>query len=277
MPFTRATSGLLIYDGFGTDTRANYSQTGSGTWTVTGGKLHQDAGGMSSRRQSSISTAGCVTAGHHYTFNDKRSVLTLATATAGQYSLYRGYFVQKYQSTITLQKCVNDTTITALATLGSTGITGDTPQGLVSRVYRAGNDVYGRIGATALVNVGSASDTAFTSSLSGAVWMQGLEDIDWLDIRTSHLISCSGMTDGWYLRVSDGVTAAEAVASGGTATVDAGAVLFPLSSVGIYTAASGGGSKIAEITSAALADMGGGDAFTYHSPHNLAMMGCGTA
>ena len=49
----------------------------------------------------------------------------------------------------------------------------------------------------------------------------------------------------------------------GLATVDAGLVLFPLSSVQIRTAAAGGGDLVAEITSGTLADMGGGDAFAY--------------
>jgi len=117
-------------------------------------------------------------------------------------------------------------------------------------------------GATTLAAFLSGTDNAFTQG-QFSIWghYYGGASWNWVDVRTSHEITCTGMSTGHYLRVSDGTTAAEAQESSGTATVDAGLVLFPLSSVQIRTASGGGGSLVAELGTGDYADMGGGDVY----------------
>ena len=191
----------------------------------------------------------------------RRPLCLLCGTETGEYFL-KGYYIQQYEDTAYLQE-----SNTSDATLDTDTFDITVPQWLLQRIYLYGSgSLVGKTGSTAFTTTLTATDTTFTTGFSGGMGVScasGAVDFDWIDIRTAHTITCTGMTDGHYLRVTDGVTAAEAAASSGTATVDAGAVLFPLTSVAIYTEAAGAGTKVAEILAAALADMGGGDAFAY--------------
>jgi len=125
------------------------------------------------------------------------------------------------------------------------------------------------VGTTTLGLALGSTDTTYTGDQYGggkfaAVANQAVDDL-WF--CSSHLITCSGMTENHYLYCTDGTTAAEAQADGdGDASVNAAAVLFPFTSVAIYTGSGATGDKIAELTTGDHADMGGGDVFAYSAP-----------
>jgi hypothetical protein len=260
MGLTRASSGLLLRDEFSSDTEADYTRDGNDVWSVSGGYMTSSGGNVSSvLRRADISTAKCVTA----------RVLELATtdnyvgtvAIFGATSGDAGYSLLPMAHLANGYANIYEDNVTSLAS--GLGVTRANPYHYFWRLYISAGVVYAKNGYTALdVLALSVNDPTYTQGYPG-MRNYGAASWDWLEARTSVLITCTGMTDGHYLRVTDGTTAAEAVASGGTASVDAGAVLFPLTSVAIYTEAAGAGTKIAEILAAALADMGGGDAFAY--------------
>jgi len=124
-----------------------------------------------------------------------------------------------------------------------------------------------KVGQSALTASASQTDGTYAGSLYPGAFLRysvtNNENIDWLDARTSHQITVSSLPDGSSVVVSDGTTTASADTAAGTATVDAGAVLFPLASVSVYSGAGGGGDLLATLTTGDYADMGGGDVFTY--------------
>ena len=260
MCLTRLSSGLLLLDLFDTDTSADY-ETSGGTVSVSGGALSIGANGWVQRL--SITGVGCSTVvGSRESGRNACPWLGQATpiTTAANQD---GYDAAYNNTSIYFRKITNG----AAADIGSNHFA--TNGAATTRSYYTASGVVIRCGSTAggvLNAYVSVADTTYTAKNYGGIFFYGNNSlvVYSLELRTSYLIACSGMTDGHYLRVSDGVsTPQEAVASGGSASVDAGAVLFPLASVQIRTAAAGGGDLIAEITSATLTDMGGGDAFTY--------------
>lgn len=267
MGLTRSSSGLLVRDDFGSDSSASYTaldSVASTSWTFSGGYWTQGtAGKVGMKRRNSLTTAKCVTVRAKA---NAASGINLGcfcyTGTPGDTgSIYPGYYIVADQgdAAIVLYKRAGN----AWTSLATTSITAPASGTLYyMRVHVVGTTVYGKYGATALSTAISATDSTYTSG-SAALRATGSVSYDFLDARTAATITCSGVPTGNYLRVSDGTTAAEAQESSGTATVDAGAVLFPLSSVQIRTASGGGGSLVAELTSTDLTDMGGGDAFAY--------------
>jgi len=260
----RVTKGLLLYDDFSTDTEANY-EGNHAYFAVSGGAMVSSgvpgdvylcradifaAKVMTCRAKSSSWTANyqtpCVVGGSdvYGTFMPSGYIVQLES-TADQ--CYISCYPNGGSGAYTIQSAV------------SVDLTDDTY--CLWRLYIHGGRVYLKQGATALVSRHDEADATHTAGHIGINAYAGTCSWDWVEARTSQLISCTSMPPGAYLRVSDGTTTAEAQAVGGTATVDAGLVLFPLTSVQVRTASGGGGSLIAEITSATLTDMGGGDVF----------------
>jgi hypothetical protein len=266
MGLTRTSSGLLWFDDFSSDTSAQYSIL---NWSPSfaDGRIHKTTSNAGSMVKTGITTAKCVTT--RLKFSDLSACGAGVLLSDGVYTTFhRGYdcFAQPNASRWYLYYWNQSGSYSNKGGVGYP-FTFEAETNYLCRIY-ALPDHYFRIraGATDL-SVGTAQyQDAITlgSELTGG--MSGYStknDHDWLDIRTSHTITCTGMTTGHYLRVSDGTTAAEAQESSGTATVDAGAVLFPLATVQIRTAAAGGGDLIAELDTGDYADMGGGDAFAY--------------
>lgn len=281
MGLTRSSSGLLLYDDFSSNTEANYiisGDDGSG-WAVTGGAFVGTPAGDSFARRA-YTTCKCVTARvKQTTVSGWCKFVGLGGSNTLYYDVFPyGYWIESNNSTTALNLIYCHSGGTDLIDSWATSARSNDTYYLW-RLYLSGNTVYGKFGGAALADLDSCAHSTYTQG-TAYLGCEGSSAWDWFEARTAHTITCSGMTDGHYLRVTDGTTAAEAAASGGTATVDAGIVTFPLTSAAIYTAASGGGSKLAEITSGTLADMGGGDAFAYAADsaavkHNLMLMGVG--
>ena len=255
-----------MYDDFSSDTLANYTEAGGKTWTISGGVL-STSGANTSLRRADLATIKCGTVRNKMSSWGGYPGM-VGVGGSGEDSginIPNGYYANSQGSTTAsrLKRCVGGTLVDLA--LESTSAR-STNTYYLWRVYISGGTIYYRHGSTALDQaLGNAADANFAA---GHIFVYNYDTstmtVDWLDGRPSHLITCSGMTEGHYLRVSDGTTAAEAAASGaGTASVDAGAVLFPLASVQIRTAAAGGGDLIAELDTGDYADMGGGDAFEY--------------
>ena len=264
MGLTRSSSGLLVFDAFGSDTEGDYTREGYG-FSIGSGKLTFSSSNSASLRRTDISTAKCVTARAQDdadgSFTGYVGVGGSGIGTGTAPNGYRLFTNNGVANGLCFTKQVGGTATTLATNLTRRSI--DTWYHY--RLYIASGVVYARFGTTGLgTAVGNASDDAYTE---GHIFLRGFNgtiDWDWFEGRTSHLITCTGMTEGHYLRVSDGTTAAEAAASGaGTASVDASAVLFPLASVQIRTASGGGGDLIAELDTGDHADMGGGDVFEY--------------
>lgn len=259
MGLSRTTKGLKVYDGFGSDTSANYD-TLVGTFTMSGG-LATVGTGNDLVVHKTASDVKCITIRALVVSNSALGAMYIVNSSLSSSYDRDCYECHGYSGTIYLQKWVDNVSTslgTATFTLGSA---------IITRVYLAATGVNARYGTSALSNGLSSNDTTYTSGSYGGLFARNQANMqaDWLDLRTSHIITCTGMTTGHYLRVSDGTTTAEAQESSGTATVDAGAVLFPLSSVQIRTASGGGGTLIAELDTDDYADMGGGDEFAYSS------------
>jgi len=133
-----------------------------------------------------------------------------------------------------------------------------------TRIYISGGTRYIRWGTTDLSNSDSASDSTYSAGQVGFKGYSNTTEFDFLEARTSHIITCSGMTENHYLYATDGTTEAESQADGGgDASTDCGALLFPLTEVGIYTGSGATGDQIATLGTGDYADMGGGDVFAY--------------
>lgn len=261
MGLTRTSSGLLVRDEFSSDSSGDYYPTSGNTIAVASGELYASAANSGCARKT-YNTAKCITALGEMDDDYGNGAAYYANENIGSAAAWDGYKIHYRTAGAYLSKYV-DGSATDLANIACGYLGTNTVH---TRVYLTATGVTGRIGVTAFTHSGSSTDTTYTAAAYGGLHFRkesAAYGIQWLDIRTSHLITCTGMTTGHYLRVSDGTTAAEAQESGGTATVDAGAVLFPLASVQIRTAAAGGGDLIAELTSTDYADMGGGDAFAY--------------
>jgi hypothetical protein len=270
MGLSRSSSGLLVYDDFGSDTSANYIVEGAATVSMTGGNCSVSATNTRAVHTGSSGTK-CVTVNAKRVSGDTRVGQAYYSAnstceTANDVDGYNAYGA----TTWGLGRLIN-----AGATVLGTDSNDYCAEGEwgFTRVYLAAAGAVGRFGKTTLGQNITTTDTTYEAAGYGGFGVGGSAGtlFTTFESRTSHLITCTGVPTGSYLRVSDGTTAAEAQESSGTATVDAGAVLFPLASVGIYTASGGGGTKTAEILAATLADMGGGDAFAYSADGGAAV------
>ena len=263
MGLTRASSGLLLYDAFSTDTSANYDSE-EGTLSVSSGSIKSDTAAIYAVR-TGISGVACATARCYISgVAAGGGVFLGANATLANANDVDGYACKRstgYGGGCYLVRLTNksSTTLASDATVIS-GIGYN-----IMRVYRSAGVVYGKMGATALTVAMSASDATYAGSLYGGFNLRYLTSdlVDWLDLRTAHTVTCSGLPAGSSVVVSDGVTTASADTAAGAVSIDAGAVLFPLTSVTVYASTGGGGAVLAQITSATLTDMGGGDAYVY--------------
>jgi hypothetical protein len=130
------------------------------------------------------------------------------------------------------------------------------------RGYISGGTVYARFGYTSLGAGISASDATYAQGSFGFRCSWDIKH-DWVDARPAHTVICTGLPAGSSVVCSDGTTPASADTAAGTATVDCGAVLFPLASVTVYSSTGGGGDVLVALDTGDYADMGGGDSFEY--------------
>lgn len=264
---TRQSSGLLLRDDFSTDTSADYDAYGI-TFAVEDGKLSMDISASGPIVRKAINGALCVTT---------RVAPNNDSNYCGGPALWQhspidaaadvdGYTGCKYGTTNAYSLPFTDN---VLASLGYQAVEGWT-KGVYwqQRLYRDGPALHYRFGPSGLVSVISGDDATYTSGLYPGVYCRYQTLFDYLDARTSHLITCTGLPTGYWFKVADAVldtgTEAKAQESGGTATVDAGAVLFPLYWVGVFDGdPDDGGNLVTTITNLTLSDMGGGDVFAY--------------
>jgi hypothetical protein len=279
MTLTRASSGLVRYDAFGSDTSASYN--------VSAGSLTVASGYMVSATTGNFfvypTTAGvkCVSCSGYVvtpTGQYMAGLLINANSTIALTGDRDFYTLIYAYGTWNLSRYINNSE-TSLAT--DTGHDPASSSWNVQRLYTDGTTVTARYGSTTLANTLSAVDSTYASGYGGgSLRTTGANcRIDNLDLRTSHLITCSGLPAGSSVVVSDGTTTASTDTAAGAVSIDAGAVLFPLTSVTVYASTGGGGAVLGTITSATLTDMGGGDAYTYKSDtnHGFMMMKCGQA
>lgn len=265
MGLTRSSSGLLVRDEFSSDTSGNYTHTneaGSTDGSITGGYMVSPGDSTGSNRfrwvHNSSGGSKCATV-----LVDNATIATLGAVVlcqnADDVRDYYGYlnYGNKYVYRVA------DDSGTYLGAGGNT----DTKPAYI-RMYKTAAALVIKYGGSALADYFSVNDTTYASGLAGFKSV-AYAKYSMFEARTAHTITCTGMATGHYLRVSDGTTAAEAQESSGTATVDAGAVLFPLATVQIRTASGGGGDLIAELDTGDYADMGGGDAFAYSADSAL--------
>lgn len=252
MAIVRTSSGLLLRDDFGSDTLGSYTiSDNAGDWSITGGELvYVGSSEWSMVSRPAIDTAKVFTC---------KVKLTSDVTDYYDYGLYGAYFIETSGSNAS-KYSVYDALASELATIETATRTINVYH--IYRLYILGGHVYTSYGATELA---AKSDTTNGSYTAGYPAFGGnkAQKFDWVDARSAITIICTGMSSGHYLRVSDGTTAAEAQESGGTATVNAGLVLFPLATVQIRSASGGGGDLIEELGTGDYADMGGGDVFEY--------------
>jgi hypothetical protein len=275
MGITRTTSGLLVYDEFTFDTRSLYTVSGPDYWSVSGGTMLYDGGDVArytGLRRADISTAKCVSVRAREVAHSPYYTHYLGVGSSGcddaTYHQPNGYYLQAqaHASWVDLRKRVSGTS----TKLGSTLVT---PVARVAgtyylwRLYIASGHVIGKFGETALADLVDYDDSGGSPLTEGHVyfWAHTYDtDWDWLEARTSHLITVTGLPTGYYAGVSDGTTQATAAESSGTATIDAGLLLFPLARVSVYDGdPAGSGVEVAYLTGSTIVDMGGGDTFAY--------------
>lgn len=264
---TRSTTGLKLRDEFSEDTSGNYDEN-IGTLSVSTGSLRTDTNTTKFVHANSSGTL-CVTAKFGY----------MATTNSGMVCLWKNYPINANED-------IDGYTCRPMSSGTQVGVgryvdnsyyqfTTGTHSGCdgLGRVYADGTTITARSG-TGGVFTGVASTTDATHSApyyGGGLLRYTNEDVDWFECRSSHKVTVTGVPTGYWVRVYDGTTAAEAQESGGTAVVDAGAVLFPLSTIQIRTASGGGGTLIYELDTGDYDNMGGGDSYTYAAVSGVAL------
>ena len=260
----RYKSGLIERDEFSADSSSNYLVVGGDDkyFTITGGIVRTYGQPMWAVLKGSLGTL-CVTSkvkaisdvattalmlmanADPTADTDKDGHMVRVSVYANQWQCYR----------------MDGNTATSLGTTAATGIAaGDT---CYYRVYRDGGNVVFRGGEGNLAQLNtSVADSNYTSNLYGGFRQNTPAlyptDNDYFETRTSHIVTCTNLPAGWKFKISDGTTTAQATESGGTATVDAGAILFPLANVQVLNDSD----EVIE-TYTSLSDMGGGDTFQY--------------
>ena len=251
MGLTRSSSGLVYHDDFGSDTSGAYNPSPSGaTFIVTGGKLQADVGNWTKAVYDLVSGVKCVSA-----VSTLDMGLGLYTLSQFPTDPVTGYHVFGHtDGMIHMERLLNT---------AGTYLNQATATRTQMRLYVHAAGVVARSGATSLAVAITSDDTTYRDAVTYggiSVGATGSATIDDFDLRTSHLVTCSGLPTGWKFQVTDGTTTATATESSGTATVDAGAVLFPLAEVRVLN---GADAEQVHILAATLADMGGGDVFAY--------------
>lgn len=262
---TRMSSGLIGRDEFTSDTLSNYTikpEASAGVWQAgyDSNYLFRGSGysGASSVARTGWTGASCVTCRMYMNSNSNEICLYLADSFDTGY-LYNSYFNQLYNPGTGLnlyRRSGGTSTWLAFVAMPASG-----GHYYNQRVVDAGSTVYALSGKTSLGSLATKTgESTFGPGFPVVSCSTAGYKCDWLEARTSHLITCSGLPSGYKFEVSDGTTTVVATESGGTATVDAKAVLFPLAQVRVLNASN---QEVANLTSATLSDMGGGDAFAY--------------
>lgn len=263
----RNNSGLLKFYHFTSDPASDFTKyeiVAPTVWSQAGSLWFQTQTGFDAiQRRNSLTTAACVTVrarpDSDFSFPLPMCFVNDSPDDAGQLSGYRIYG-QVGSTTLILSKRYGGASSTLSSTTIAALVKGTY---YLLRVYVDSGTIYGKFGTTAFTKELSGSDGDMTSG-SAALRAGHANTFDWFDIRTSHKVVMTALPSGYYLKVSDGTTAAKAAESSGTATVDAGAVLFPLASVSVYDGdPDSGGSLVCDLDTGDYADMGGGDEYTY--------------
>jgi hypothetical protein len=260
----RTVSGAIFHDDFSTDTESLYIHgSGPDYWAISGGNMVCTTINPGDNCIIRDSTENAKVATIRY----KSTVIgnytyTLVLGGHGIFGDYysNGYYLYNQSATYRLMGVVgggvlDNETISALSN--------DT--WYYMRLIIDDGVVSGKFGQSALADTGcSAADTTYSCGHVALSNYEGTTTFDFLDARTGHEVIVTGLPSGYYAQVSDGTTTAKAAASSGTATVDAGLVLFPLARVSVYNGdPDSGGTEVAYITSTEITDMGGGDEFSY--------------
>lgn len=273
MTITRTTVGKLAVDDFAVDSSSLYNQT---ALPSTGGMTRfviandiltmNDVVGI---RNDTGAFVGCVSADIS---NDSQAdgansagVVWSIDETVPSKALQNLYFLRQNGGYWQLYSFLNGSA--TLLTSSPPGLSGLGTWGKV-RLYRDGATLHGRAGGTDLSAVDlTSADATHSPAYGGLRYSSGsrLAHGDNLWLSTSHIVVFSGLEPGYYLLAADSLSGQKKVQeSGGTATLDAGALWFPLVSIGVYDGdPDGGGSLVEAVTSATYSDMGGGDTYIY--------------
>lgn len=276
MGITRTASGLLAYEDFSTDTSGNYDEYPN-TLSVSAGHLVTSGGAYTFATHNSGSGGVCVTTrGYRYQANRGGHPFLSANAALAADADVDGYSVRYETDKFVLKRWTN---------LGSADLATDTyalAQSAynLSRVYRTGSTIVAKYGTTALDDGMSAVDATYAGTLYGGIYLHTSSDkIDWVDLRTAHTVTMTGLPAGSSIVCTDRTTpSGPANTAGGVAVADCGALLFGPAlpwTVTAYSGADGTGDVLGTIDQAAcLADSfldalgnhcagGGGDTFAY--------------
>lgn len=252
---TRGTAGKVRYDQFGSDTSADYDPA-AGTLSVSSGYM-------------TCSTTGpfvCPTAsgilcqtlnGYTVTAGTSGPAVALWTHNNVDATADRdGYRLEHSGTQWLLRKFVDNGTTTLDSE--NTPDPANTTWYYI-RVYVASGTVYGRYGAGDLSGVVSGEDSTYTSGFyGGGAFAAASVRVDNFHSCTTHLVTVTTLPAGSSVVCSDGATTATANTSAGTATVDCGAVLFPLATITAYDSTNGSGNVLVQLTTGDYADMCGG-------------------
>jgi len=265
MTLLRLVSGLKLRDDFTSDTEANYTRSGNDNWSVSGGLLNYSTASYNSGLRREYTDVKCATvrAKSQTKFGWTSHVMVGGLGENHVNDLPDGYSLQSIDS--------DDMRIIKTVNGADAYVASDTPctRSLGTyyyyRIYIYNGVVYGKWGATGLSNALSGASTTFTQGQIG-IWCNADKGAAWdfIEARTSQLVTVTELPTGYWVVISDGTTTAKAQESSGTAIVNGGAVLFPLASISIYNGdPDAGGNLVVELTSSQIADMGGGDWFEY--------------
>ena len=259
----RTVRGLLGRDDFGADTKADYYAAFGATtnWSVSGGAFAYAAAPDAESAVHRIAPHGskCVTVKTHLTAFATlyAPIIIVNDYVSDNYSA--GYWIRQYATTAKLSK---RPVIGSFSDLDSWAFSVSNGNNYVHRLYIASGTLYGLAGTTALSAGADVADATFTEGWPG-FYGYGDSEWDYVESRSSHLITCSGLPASSSVVASDGTTTATANTADGAVSIDAGAVLFPLASLTVYSQADGAGDVLASLDTGDLDDMGGGDAFEY--------------
>lgn len=256
MAITRSSSGLLERDEFGSDTSANYSLLAGRSLTIDSGEVTCTANTNVVR--ATFDTVGVVTVRAKRSGTRMSGPMITDKATMTSAGNNDSYTIRV--GTNWLMSIWNDGSNTDLANGSSSNVPADGAYG-IARIWQAGGVVYGRAGTTSLASAFQNNEATYTCARGGMLFCnQAANNVDWVELRTSISVTCSGLPADWQFQVTDGTTTVKATAVAGTATVNASSVMWPFTEVMVLDAAN---AEQMHLLAATLADMGGGDAFAY--------------
>jgi hypothetical protein len=265
--FARSAPGLLEpRDEFTSNTSARYAGTDGNTLTIGSGVATGTLNSFWVR--TAFNNVKCVTARVKRLTNRASGVILTTSNTIGTPPNWDGYRFSISSTPAWIIYEFDDGTISAT---DYSSIASNLPSADSYGLIRIINDtsdsgnIFGTCGPTTFINMLDGVEATYNATYGG-IYFNATEttpEIDWVEYRTSHEITCTGMPSGSYLRASDGTEIDEAQESGGTATISPSNQVWPLTSVQIRTASGGGGTLVAELTNTNYDDMGGGDALAY--------------